>query len=85
MDVLQGRKGALSPRLRGCSSSQSRSCCLFMGFFPQTRDLGSLGTEGHPRGSRGGAGTGHGQSCARRWDLGARVRPRLSLQGGVQA
>ena len=56
MDVLQGRKGAVSP-VSGVLSSQSRvllACSL--GFFPQTRDLGSLGTEGHPRGSRGGAG-----------------------------
>lgn len=56
MDVLQGRKGAVSP-VSGVLSSQSRVLlACFLGFFPQTRDLGSLGTEGHPRGSRGGAG-----------------------------
>lgn len=37
-----------------CQSSVLLSCSL--GFFPQTREPGSLGTEGHPHGSRGGVG-----------------------------
>lgn len=56
MDVLQGRKGAVSPVSRVLSSQSRVLLACSLGFFPQTRDLGSLGTEGHPRGSRGGAG-----------------------------
>lgn len=37
-----------------CQSSVLLSCSL--GLFPQTREPGSLGTESHPLGSRGGAG-----------------------------
>ena len=50
-----------------CQSSVLLSCSL--GFLPQTREPGSLGTEGHPHGSCGRGGADLADSCAWRWDL----------------